>query len=256
MPSIHILVVEDDANIRAGLVDTLESEGYRTTSAGNGEQALSLFSQERFDLVLLDIMLPKKSGYDVCRAIRLTNSAMPIVMLTAKGEEIDKVVGLQLGADDYITKPFGVHELLARIAAILRRACRGGAAESADKLKTPDRFNIGAAAVDASQYQVRLGKKTFPLSARELQILRFFYTHPNEVLSRDQLLNAVWGVHYLGTTRTLDQHIAQLRKKIEPDADEPGVILTVHGVGYRYAAPVTSNTTAKAKAAAARKDNA
>jgi len=256
MPSIHILVVEDDANIRAGLVDTLESEGYRTSSAVNGEQALALFAQERCDLVLLDIMLPKKSGYDVCRAIRSTNSAIPIVMLTAKGEEIDKVVGLQLGADDYITKPFGVHELLARIAAILRRACRGGTTETADKLKTPDRFNIGPAAVDASQYQIRMGKKTFSISARELQLLQYFNAHPNEVLSRDQLLNAVWGVHYLGTTRTLDQHIAQLRKKIEPDVDEPAVILTVHGVGYRYAAPVTSNTTSKAKEAAVKRERA
>ncbi len=256
MPSIHILVVEDDANIRAGLVDTLESEGYRTTSASNGEQALSVFAQEYFDLVLLDIMLPKKSGYDVCRAIRSTNSAIPIVMLTAKGEEIDKVVGLQLGADDYVTKPFGVHELLARIAAILRRSCRGGAAETPDKLKAPDRFNIGPAAVDALQYQVRMGKKTYPISAREIQLLQFFHAHPNEVLSRDQLLNAVWGVHYLGTTRTLDQHIAQLRKKIEAHADEPTVILTVHGVGYRYAAAIPTNITSKVKGAAARKDRA
>lgn len=234
MPSTHILVVEDDVNIRTGLMDTLESEGYTTALAANGEQALALLQQERFDLVLLDIMLPKKSGYDVCRAIRSTNAVIPIVMLTAKGEEIDKVVGLQLGADDYITKPFGVHELLARIAAILRRSGRDVAAETGNKLKTPHRFNIGPVAVDARQYQVRVGKNTLPLSARELQLLQFFYTHPNEVLSRDQLLNAVWGVHYAGTTRTLDQHIAQLRKKIELLPDHPRIVTTVHGVGYRY----------------------
>ncbi len=236
MPAIHILVVEDDANIRAGLVDTLESEGYRTTAATNGEQALALFQQERFELVLLDIMLPKKSGYDVCRAIRSTNASVPIVMLTAKGEEIDKVVGLQLGADDYITKPFGVHELLARIAAVLRRSSRGAAAGLEARPDVPDQFSLGQAEVNARQYQVRVGKNAFPLSARELKLLQYFYMHPDEVLSRDQLLNAVWGVHYLGTTRTLDQHIAQLRKKIERNADEPAVILTVHGVGYRYAA--------------------
>jgi DNA-binding response OmpR family regulator len=248
MPSIHILVVEDDANIRAGLIDTLESEGYRTTSAVNGEQALAFFQQERFDLVLLDIMLPKKSGYDVCRAIRATNAAIPVVMLTAKGEEIDKVVGLQLGADDYITKPFGVHELLARIAAILRRSCRDGATGPGEKAKTPDRFSIGPAAVDALQYQVRVGKNVAPLSARELQLLRHFHAHPNEVLSRDQLLNAVWGVHYLGTTRTLDQHIAQLRKKLELHPDQPRIIMTVHGVGYRYdAQPMGNNKRQKGK---------
>lgn len=253
MPAIHILVVEDDAHIRAGLVDTLESEGYRTTSVAQGDQALSLFQQERFDLILLDIMLPKKSGYDVCRAIRATNESVPIVMLTAKGEEIDKVVGLQLGADDYITKPFGVHELLARIAAVLRRSCRNGGA-AADQENVPASFEIGPAAVDAQKYEARLGKKIHPLSAREVRLLAFFHAHPNEVLSRDRLLNAVWGVHYLGTTRTLDQHIAQLRKKIEPYPDAPAVIQTVHGVGYRYAAPSGSPAMSKAKATTGEKE--
>ena len=130
-----------------------------------------------------------------------------------------------------------MHELLARIAAVLRRSCRGGAAETGNKLKTPDRFSIGPAAVDARQYQVRVGKATFPLSARELQLLQFFHAHPNEVLSRDQLLNAVWGVHYVGTTRTLDQHMAQLRKKIELRPDHPRIVTTVHGIGYRYNGP-------------------
>jgi DNA-binding response OmpR family regulator len=240
MPASHILVVEDDANIRGGLIDTLESEGYQTTSASNGEQALALFAQEKFDLVLLDVMLPKKSGYDVCRAIRSVNATIPIVMLTAKGEEIDKVVGLQLGADDYITKPFGVHELLARLAAVLRRSARAGGAATGDQGQAPDRFNLGPAEVDTRQYQVRLGKNVFSLSERELQLLKFFYAHPNEVLTRDQLLNAAWGVHYLGTTRTLDQHLAQLRKKIEPRPEDPRVLTTVHGIGYRYNAESAS----------------
>jgi DNA-binding response OmpR family regulator len=234
MNSIHILVVEDDAHIRTGLIDTLKSEGYRAMPAANGEQALALFQQEKFDLVLLDIMMPRKSGYDVCKAIRTTNEEIPIIMLTAKSEEIDKVVGLQLGADYYITKPFGVHELLARIASVLRRTQRNEKPARSAGVKTPDRFMIGPAEIDVRQYRARLGRKTFELSAREIQLLHFFYAHPNEVLSRDQLLNAVWGMNYLGTTRTLDQHIAQLRKKIEPRPDRPQFIITAHGVGYRY----------------------
>ncbi|MBN1674663.1 MAG: response regulator transcription factor [Kiritimatiellae bacterium] len=230
---IHILVAEDDANIRMGLVDTLESEGYRVTSAVDGDQALKLFEKQAFDFVILDVMMPGTSGYDVCRAVRARNPDVPIMMLTAKGEEIDKVVGLQLGADDYVTKPFGVHELLARIAAMLRRARRSEAGPK-DAPETPARFTFGRAEIDARQYRARIGRKSVDLSARELELLRFFYTHPQEVLSRDQLLNAVWGIDYFGTTRTLDQHIAQLRKKIEPDPARPRFITTVHGVGYRF----------------------
>ncbi|MBI2440878.1 MAG: response regulator transcription factor, partial [Lentisphaerae bacterium] len=202
--------------------------------AANGEQALALFQQEKFDLVLLDIMMPRKSGYDVCKAIRATNEKVPIIMLTAKSEEIDKVLGLQLGADDYITKPFGVRELLARIASVLRRTQRNEKQDGSKGSQTPDQFMIGSAEIDTRRYQARLGRKTSELSAREIQLLQFFRAHPNEVLSRDQLLSAIWGMNYLGTTRTLDQHIAQLRKKIEPRPDEPQFIITVHGVGYRY----------------------
>ena len=233
MKPIHILVAEDDDNIRTGLVDTLESEGYRVTPAIDGKQAIDLFTPEDFDLILLDIMMPEKSGYDVCRAVRALKEDIPVIMLTAKGEEIDKVIGLQLGADDYITKPFGVRELLARISAVLRRSQRKPK-RAGEEISGPDRFTFGIADIDTRQYKVRTGDKTYDISARELQLLRFFYSHPKEVLSRDRILNAVWGIEYGGTTRTLDQHVAQLRKKIEPDPAHPRFLTTVYGVGYRY----------------------
>ena len=236
MKPIHILVAEDDDNIRTGLMDTLESEGYRATPAADGREAIDLIASEDFDLILLDIMMPEKSGYDVCRAVRATDEDIPVIMLTAKGEEIDKVIGLQLGADDYITKPFGVHELLARISAVLRRSQRKQI-PAEEEMSGPDRFTFGIADIDTRQYKVRTGEKTYDISARELQLLRFFYSHPNEVLSRDRILNAVWGIEYGGTTRTLDQHVAQLRKKIEPDPARPRFLTTVYGVGYRYESP-------------------
>ena len=233
MKPIHILVAEDDDNIRTGLVDTLESEGYRATPATDGKEAIDLFESEEFDLLLLDIMMPEKSGYDVCRVVRSTNEDIPVIMLTAKGEEIDKVIGLQLGADDYITKPFGVHELLARISAVLRRSQRKPK-PTEEKEAGPEHFTFGIAEIDTRQYKVRTGDNTFDISARELQLLKFFHAYPNEVLSRDRILNAVWGIEYGGTTRTLDQHVAQLRKKIEPDPARPRFLTTVYGVGYRF----------------------
>jgi len=231
MQSIHVLIAEDDSNVRDGLVDTLQSEGYATTSASDGEQALALFSQQRFDLVVLDIMMPGKSGFDVCREIRRRDTTVPILMLTAKGEEIDKVVGLELGADDYVTKPFGVHELLARIAALLRRC---GPKKEDGRSKTADRFFFGCCEVDGVEFKLRTAEATWDLSARELELIRYFHARPRAVISRDELLNAVWGMEYYGTTRTLDQHVAQLRKKVEPDPSRPTVITTVHGIGYRY----------------------
>ena len=234
MPSARILVAEDDRNILNGLIDTLESEGYDVTPAMDGEEALELWAGHDFDLVILDVMMPGQSGYDVCRAVRSKDPHTPIIMLTAKGEEIDKVVGLQLGADDYVTKPFGIRELLARIEAVLRRSGRTGK-DPARNNSCPDRFTFGAAKIDTLQYKARVGDKVEDLSARELLLLKYFFTHPNEVLSRERLLNDIWGVDYFGTTRTLDQHVAKLRKKIEPDPSRPTVITTVHGVGYRYA---------------------
>ena len=231
MTQIKVLVAEDDINIRSGILDTLESEGYQVTPAKDGSQAMQLFEKDFFDLILLDIMMPEKNGYDVCREIRAINEDVPIIMLTAKGEEIDKVVGLQLGADDYVTKPFGIHELLARISAVLRRSKRQ---KNKNKAIFQEPFMFGESEINPKTYKLsRAGRQT-DLSERELKLILHFYAHPGEVLSRDNLLNAVWGIDYLGTTRTLDQHIAQLRKKIEADPSRPLSITTVHGVGYRY----------------------
>jgi DNA-binding response OmpR family regulator len=232
-----ILIAEDDANIRLGLTATLESEGYAVTAAGDGAQALKLYPQGKFDLVILDVMMPKASGYDVCRELRGKGERVPVLFLTAKGEEIDKVVGLKLGADDYVTKPFGVHELLARVEALLRRSRTG--AEKLPMAKggadLPAAFRFGAAQIDRRKFTaVVRGRDPGSLTAREMKLLEIFSASPGEVLTRDALLNAVWGVDYFGTTRTLDQHVAQLRKKVEADADTPTTIITVHGIGYRY----------------------
>jgi DNA-binding response OmpR family regulator len=228
----RILIAEDDRNIRQGLTATLESEGYTVMAATDGAQALKLFPQEKYDLVLLDVMMPKLSGYDVCRELRARGTRVPVLFLTAKGEEIDKVVGLKLGADDYVTKPFGVHELLARVEALLRRA-RPAGAEAAEAGLAPI-FQLGEAQIDRRKFIASAAGKVHPLTARELKLAEVFAAHGGEVLTRDALLNAVWGVDYFGTTRTLDQHVAQLRKKIEQQPDAPRVIVTVHGVGYRY----------------------
>jgi DNA-binding response OmpR family regulator len=233
----RILIAEDDANIRHGLVATLESEGYDVVAAADGAQALRLAAQSSFALAILDVMMPKASGYDVCRDLRARGDRLPVLMLTAKGEEVDKVVGLKLGADDYVTKPFGVQELLARVEALLRRSrlanVPGGDASPA----LPPVFRLGAAEVDRRAFTARLdGRDPVTLTAREMKLAEIFAAHPGEVLTRDALLNAVWGVDYFGTTRTLDQHVAQLRKKVERDPEHPAGILTVHGVGYRAAA--------------------
>jgi DNA-binding response OmpR family regulator len=231
------MIAEDDASLRQGLIDLLEGEGYEVLSAADGRQALEGFRRQTPDLLLLDVMMPELSGYDVCREIRKSDSRTPIIMLTAKGEEIDKVVGLELGADDYVTKPFGLHELRARIAAVLRRS-RNQQPEPAAPL--PEQFGFGLALIDRKTYQVILGKQSHSLTSRELKLLEIFRARPNEVLSRNELLKAAWGIDYFGTTRTLDQHIAQLRKKIEPDPATPQFLLTVHGVGYRFQPSETS----------------
>jgi DNA-binding response OmpR family regulator len=230
----RVLVAEDDDRIREGLVDTLESEGYEVLQAHDGAAAVELFRRESPDLVLLDVMMPEKSGYDVCREIRGNDERTPIIMLTAKGEEVDKVVGLQLGADDYVTKPFGIHELLARVTAALRRG--NLSAEADDETPVPEVFEFGIVQINRKTYRCTKNGKTFDLTARELKLLEVFFRHPGEVLSRNDLLNAVWGIDYFGTTRTLDQHIAQLRKKIESNPATPEVLTTVHGVGYRFEA--------------------
>ena len=234
-----ILIAEDDPNIRLGLMTTLESEGHHVTAASDGAQALKLYPQSKYDLVILDIMMPKMSGYDACREIRAMDTRVPVLFLSAKGEEIDKVVGLKLGADDYMTKPFGVHELIARVEALLRRARMTGSTNKNDTTANdgtealPPTFKLGHALIDRKKFTATLGKNTETLTARELKLAEIFAARPGEVLTRDTLLNAAWGVDYFGTTRTLDQHVAQLRKKIERKPDDPETIITVHGVGYR-----------------------
>jgi len=223
-----ILVVEDDPHILLGLEEVLKSEGFEVASSNRGDQALDAFSKHRPALVVLDVMLPGLSGFDVCKQLRAKKITTPILMLTAKGQEIDKVVGLDLGADDYVTKPFGVRELLARIHALLRRGTNGAIAPSSD---AP--FKIGSAAINPKTFQIQRGKTNEELTAKEAKLLQFFHAHTGEVLSRDRLLNEVWGYNYFGTTRTLDQVIVQLRKKLGDNGDEPKHLLTVHGVGYR-----------------------
>lgn len=225
-----VLIVEDDAAIREALQEAISGDGHAVTCALDGQQAVQQFAAGRFDLVLLDLMLPVMSGYDVCRRIRETDRRVPILMLTAKGEEIDKVLGLELGADDYITKPFGLRELLARVHAAFRR--QEAVVPAAPAAAAPDTFQFGPARVDRRRFTVTHGRSTVELTARELHLLEVFHRCQGEVLSRDQLLNEVWGINYQGTTRTLDQHVAQVRKKIG-DTDAR-LIKTVHGVGYQY----------------------
>lgn len=224
-----ILIAEDDPSARAAIADALESDGHSVLLAADGAEALALAAASpRPDLVLLDIMMPRRSGYEVCTELRRADPLLPILFLTAKATEADAVLGLGLGADDYIAKPFGVDELLARVRAALRRAsARPGptAAPSAP-------FPFGPFTVDPARYALRApGAPDVPLTDRELGLLRLFAAHPDEVLTRDFLLDALWGVHYAGTTRTLDQHIAQLRRKLGPSAP---LLSTVHGLGYRY----------------------
>jgi len=224
-----ILIIEDDPHILMGLVDMLNGEGYAVVSATNGVEALEKYKKEHPDIVLLDIMMPKKSGYDVCKEIRHSDQGTIIIMLTAKGQEVDKVIGLEAGADDYIVKPFGVSELLARIRAVARRKFPNSGAQ-----KGFQAVKFGNIEIDPKTLTGKNGKKSFAVNLKELELLKLFLDHDGEVLSRDLLLEKIWGVKYLGTTRTLDQHIALLRKKIEDDPARPQFIQTVHGVGYRF----------------------
>lgn len=221
-----ILVVEDDPHILLGLEEILKSEGYAVAVCKRGDKAVEGVAKERPALVVLDVMLPGANGFDVCKQLRARKVTVPILMLTAKGQELDKVIGLDCGADDYVTKPFGVRELVARINALLRRCVR----ETDDGEAT---FHIGPCSIDPKRFQLQRGKVTEALTAKELKLLQLFHKHPGEVFSRDKLLNEVWGYNYFGTTRTLDQVIVQLRKKLGDSADDPRHLLTVHGVGYK-----------------------
>ena len=224
----HILIVEDDAHIRLGLVDALRAESYEVSVCGDGSHALPLFRQSKPDLVILDIMLPGKSGYDLCREIRAGKNRTPILMLSAKGQEIDKVIGLELGADDYVTKPFSLRELLARVHALLRRAEPGAVVA-----ETPAEIAFGKVRVDCKALRGRRGKEAFELTPRELKVLALLFRERGNAVSRDAILNEVWGIEYYGTTRTLDQLVVKLRQKIEDTPGEPRHLLTVHSLGYR-----------------------
>lgn len=228
MKKIKILVVEDDRAILTGISDLLESEGYEVCTAVDGQEAVYKYFREKPTLMLLDIMMPEKSGYDVLREIRKKDSSTPILMLTAKGQEVDKVIGLELGADDYIVKPFGINELIARIRVQLRRM------ETRSRKKNFDPVHFGDVKINPKNFQGSKGSKYFILTARELSLLYYLVQHDGEVVDRFTLLDEIWGIKYEGSTRTLDQHIAKLRQKIENDPAKPVFIQTVHGVGYRF----------------------
>jgi DNA-binding response OmpR family regulator len=222
----RILIVDDEPEIVRGLEDNLRFEGYQIASATNGQDALALAQSDAPDLILLDIMMPRMSGWDVCRALREKGIEAPIIMLTARGEEVDRVRGLELGADDYVTKPFSLRELLARVRAVLRRpGPRNRFGE----------FTFGDVRIRPRVRQVFKAGEEIRLTRKEFDLLVFLVAHRGEVLTRERLLDEVWGYERFPTTRTVDTHILRLRKKFEADADQPVWILTLHGHGYKFA---------------------
>jgi len=225
---MRVLVAEDDTYIREGLVEILQDEGYETVEARDGHEALRRFGRDDPDFVCLDIMMPGLSGYDVCREIRKRDENVPLIFISAKTEEIDKVLGLELGGDDFITKPFGVKEVVARIRAVSRRSL------AARIPNADDCFSIGDLQVYGAQLRARRGDHSIDLSLRDIRLLRTFADHPGVALDRDTLFNLCWGIDHMPASRSLDQHISQLRKRIERDPGQPRIIRTVHGVGYRY----------------------
>jgi len=222
-----ILIVEDEPSMRMGLKDNLEFEDYEVDIAVNGEEGLEKIRNNKYNLVLLDVMLPKLSGFDVCKTVRKENNKVPIILLTAKGEEIDKVLGLELGADDYVTKPFSLRELLARIKAVLRRGENDSDTDAAEEI------NIGKMRIDFKGYNAYVNKKAVQLSHKEFEVLRYLWKKRNSTVSRDDLLSDIWGYDENPTTRTVDNFIMKLRHKIEEDPNHPEVIITVHGLGYK-----------------------
>jgi DNA-binding response OmpR family regulator len=226
---MKVLIVEDDAHTRAALSEILEAEGYGTVAAADGREALAVYRREKPDVVCLDIMMPALSGYDVCREIRRADARVPILFISAKSEEVDKVLGLELGADDYIVKPFGRREVIARIRAVTRRlAGQAPAAEAAEPFRMHDLRIV------PSELRAYRGKDAVDLSLRDVKILALFHRSRGKVLDRDTIFDACWGGEYFPNSRTLDQHISQLRKKIERDPAHPIIIRTVHHAGYRY----------------------
>jgi DNA-binding response OmpR family regulator len=226
MATTKILIVEDEPNMVAGLRDNFEFEGFQVATALDGLEGLEQALRISPDLVILDVMMPKMSGLDVCKQLKAKRPSVPIIMLTARGQEVDKVVGLELGADDYVTKPFSIRELLARVKAVLRRA--------KTVPKEQERYSFGQVEVDLKSCQVLRSGEAMDFSSKEFELLKYFLCHPGETLSRDRLLEEVWGYDRFPTTRTVDAHIVRLRQKVEPKPDEPRFILTVHGTGYKF----------------------
>ena len=222
----RILIVEDEPAMVAGLRDNFEYEGYEVISATDGVEGLERALAEEPDLIVLDVMMPRMSGLDVCKQLKAKKPSLPIIMLTARGQEVDKVVGLELGADDYVTKPFSIRELMARVKAVLRRA--------SPQSPEPEIYRFSDVEVNVRRNEVMRNGSRVELSAKEFALLAYFVAHPAETLSRDRLLDAVWGYENYPNTRTVDTHIVHLRQKLEPNPEEPRFILTVHGTGYKF----------------------
>jgi two-component system alkaline phosphatase synthesis response regulator PhoP len=221
-----VLIIEDEPNMVIGLRDTCEYEGYEVSVARNGKEGLEKAATDKPDIILLDVMLPVMSGLDVCRNLRKRGIETPIIMLTARSQETDKVVGLEVGADDYVTKPFSVKELVARIRAHLRRAAK--------QVVEIENFTFSDVELNFKKYTALKHWQALDLSSREFEILRYLIRHRGEIVTRDQLLDEVWGYDSSPVTRTVDNHIARLRQKIEPDPSQPQHIITVHRIGYRF----------------------
>ena len=220
-----ILIVDDEPSMRLGLKDNLELEGYLVELAEDGEEGLLKIENGIFDLIVLDIMMPKISGFDVCKKMRADGNNTSVIFLSAKGEELDKVLGLEFGADDYITKPFSVRELLARIKAILRR--------NSSTQQSAITTTLGKLTFDFQSFSVFENQKPITMSYKEFEIIHFLWKHKNETVSRDKLLNSIWGEHVYTTSRTIDNFIMKLRNKIEFDPNKPQLIVSIHGVGYK-----------------------
>lgn len=222
----RMLIVEDDKAILRGLIDSFKAEHFEVETSSDGEEGYTFVRRRKFDLIILDVMLPGMNGLDICKQLRLDGVKTPILMLTGKGEEIDKVMGLELGADDYITKPFSMKELIARVKAVLRR--------QSDIRTALTEATFGDVFVDFKKQEATKGKKSLDLSAKEFQLLKYFAEREREVISRNQLLDDVWGYEAMPTTRTVDNYILSLRKKIESDPSKPKHLLTIHTAGYKF----------------------
>jgi len=227
---MKVLIAEDDPLIREGLEEILRAEGYDTVGVADGQAALTAFETHKPDFVLLDIMMPQVNGYDVCRTLRQRDARVPIIFISAKSEEIDRVLGLELGADDFIQKPFGVKEVVARIRAVTRRCLRAPKAEPHGLTD----FRMGDLEIAPAELRARRGEAVFDLSLRDVRILTLLHARAGKVVDRDAFFRECWGYDHIPNSRTLDQHISKLRRRIELDPKDPRLIRTVHGVGYRY----------------------